>query len=117
MITFSINPILEASEAMSLLKRSDSRKPEHDAHRLVRIVPHANVVVTARDGAKLVGLARGLNEASGCCYLSDLLVDRDYQQQGIGEQLIRQVRKAVGDHALIVLIPAPEEMAYSTELD
>lgn len=113
---YAVNPVVDASEAMSLQKRADCSKPAEDAHRLVRVVANANIVVTARDGNRLVGLARGLKEESGCCYLSDLLVDRDYQNQGIGAQLIREVRKHLGENSLIVLVPSPDAVAYSTEI-
>jgi ribosomal protein S18 acetylase RimI-like enzyme len=116
MLNYAINPTIEASEVLGLIKRADCAKSAEDAHRLVRIVPQANIVVAARDGQRLVGLARGLKELSGCCYLSDLLVDRDYHNQGIGEQLIRHVRTSVGKNALIVLVPSPEMAAYSTEI-
>lgn len=116
-LSYHVNECVEVSEAINLLKRSELKRPDEDAHRLVRIVPQANIVVTARDGRKLVGIARGLHDVSGCCYLSDLVVDTQYRDQAVGEQLIRQVRKAVGDNSLIVLVPAPDAMAYSAELE
>lgn len=116
-LIYTINDVIEANEVIDLVKRSAHSRPADDAHRLVRIVPQANIVVTARDGNKLVGLARGLKELSGCCYLSDLVTDVNYNNQNIGEQLIRQVRQAIGENTLIVLVPAPEAMAYSTEIE
>jgi ribosomal protein S18 acetylase RimI-like enzyme len=116
-LEFHVNERVESTEALDLMKRSERKRPTEDAHRLVRIVPRANIVVTVRDGQKLVGLARGLKECSGCCYLSDLLVDPAYQAQALGEQLIRHVRQAIGDNTLIMLLPAPDAMAYSTEID
>jgi len=116
-LTFAVNEILDAQDALDLLKRSELKRRADEAHRLVRIVPDANIVVTARDGHKLVGLARGLKEVSGCCYLSDLIVDRAYAAEAIGEKLIRHVSEAIGENSLIVLVPAPDAMVYSTELE
>jgi hypothetical protein len=113
---FQVNEVLDAAEAVDLLRRSRSRSQADDARRLVRIVPEANIVVTARDGRKLVGLARGLKEVSGCCYVSDLIVDRDYMAQNIGEKLIRKVREAIGENTMIVLVPAPAASAFSAEI-
>lgn len=115
-LQYAINENLELEDVIGLLRRSNSTRPEGDARRLVRIVPEANVVVTVRDGAKLVGLARGLKEMSGCCYLSDLLVDKDYQKLELGGEMIRRVRRMVGENSLIVLVPAPSAMAYSAEI-
>ena len=116
-LTFTVNEIVDAQEALDLLKRSELKRRSDDAHRLVRIVPEANIVVTARDGQKLVGLARGLKEVSGCCYLSDLIVDRAYASEAVGEKLIRRVSEAIGEHSLIVLVPAPDAMVYSAEIE
>lgn len=116
-LKFSVNERVGVTEAIDLLKRSEMKRPDEDAHRLVRIVPQANIVVAARDGRKLVGLARGLKECSGCCYLSDLIVDRAYRDQGLGEQLIRRVRNAIGENTLIVLVPAPDAVVYNAEID
>ena len=116
-LTFAVNEILDVQDALELLKRSEPKRRTDEAHRLVRIVPDANIVVTARDGQKLVGLARGLKEVSGCCYLSDLIIDRAYAGEAVGEKLIRHVSEAIGENSLIVLVPAPDAMAYSTELE
>lgn len=116
-VTFAVNEIVEIAEAMDLLRRSEQRRPDEDVHRLVRVVQQANLVVTARDGRTLIGLARGLKECNGCCYLSDLVVDVKYHDQAIGEQLIRHVRAAIGENTLIVLVPSPDAMVYSTELE
>jgi GNAT superfamily N-acetyltransferase len=75
------------------------------------MVAHANLFVTARDGGKLVGVARSLTDFTYCCYLSDLAVDKDYQRQGIGRVLIEKTREAVGD-SMVLLLSAPQAMAY-----
>jgi len=116
-LTFAVNEIVDVQEALALLKRAELRRQDDDANRLVRIVPQANIVVTARDGQKLVGLARGLKEVSGCCYLSDLIVDQAYTNEAVGEKLIRQVGEVVGENALIVLVPAPDAPVYNTAID
>jgi hypothetical protein len=41
---------------------------------------HGNLVVTARDEGKLVGVARSLTDFLYVCYLSDLAVDATYQR-------------------------------------
>lgn len=113
---YHVNETVDLPDVIDLLRRSKAKRRDGDARRLVRIVPEANVVVSVRDGKKLVGLARGLKEASGCCYLSDLIVDKDYQQHGLGEQLIRQVHALVGENSLIVLVPSPNAAAYSADI-
>ena len=115
-LAYAINENVELAEVVELLRRSNRSRGHDEASRLVRIVPQANIVVTVRDGRTLVGLARGLKECSGCCYLSDLIVDRGYIDEAIGESLIRRVREAIGKNTLIVLVPAPGVMAYNADI-
>ncbi len=113
-LAYALNERIDVADAVELLKRSS--RGHDDAKRLVRIVPDANIVVTARDGKKLVGLARGLKEISGCCYVSDLIVDSAYTDQAVGENLIRHIHDAIGENTLIVLVPAPDAMAYNANI-
>jgi predicted N-acetyltransferase YhbS len=76
------------------------------------MVANANLVVCARDGEKLVGIARALTDFSYCCYLSDLAVDREYQRMGIGRELVRLVHEQVGDESMLLLLAAPEAQEY-----
>lgn len=73
---------------------------------------HANLVCTAWDGEKLVGVARSLTDFEFCCYLSDLAVDENYQKQGIGKQLIALTKSKLGNAAKIILLAAPKAEAY-----
>jgi predicted N-acetyltransferase YhbS len=75
----------------------------------------ANLVVTAWDDGKLVGLARSLSDFCFCTYLSDLAVRLEYQRQGIGKELIRRTRKA-GKSATVFLFAAPGASTYYEHL-
>lgn len=116
LLRYTVNPVVKPETVRDLLKRAEMDRAEEDADRLVRIAPEANIVLACYDGGKLVGLARGLKEMSGCCYLSDLVVDRAYQSRSVGEQLIRRVRQVVGEHALILLVRASDVAVYNTGL-
>ncbi len=61
------------------------------------------------------GIARALTDFSWCCYLSDLAVDKDYRQRGIGKELIARVRAEAGEDAFL-LLSAPEAVAYSPKI-
>ena len=76
------------------------------------MLQHANLLCTAWDGEKLVGLARSVTDFEYCCYLSDLAVDEKYQKQGIGKQLIELTRSRLGRKAKIILLSAPKAEAY-----
>ena len=58
------------------------------------------------------GVARALTDFSWCCYLSDLAVDKAYQKQGIGRELVQRVRAEAGEEAHLLLLSAPKAMDY-----
>lgn len=116
---------LSAQDLAALFDKSGIRRPTGDMERLQCMIDNANLIVTAWDddsqckhdsqckADKLVGVARALTDFVWCCYLSDLAVDREYQRQGIGRELIRQVRQAlVSEEVTLVLLSAPEAMDY-----
>lgn len=111
-ILYRVNAPLEPETLADLFACSGIRRPTGDLERLRRMIAHANLTVTARDGARLVGIARALTNFSYCCYLSDLAVDCDYQHQGIGGALVSHVRAEAGEEASLILLSAPEAMAY-----
>jgi len=68
--------------------------------------------LTAWDGDMLIGFARSLTDYGFCCYMSDLAVRAEYQRHGIGKELIRRTKQHVGDQCMLLLLSAPEAMAY-----
>src|SRR5712672_2163786 len=105
---------ITADEFIDLLKRSTlaERRPVDDRKCIEAMLRHANLLCSAWDGEKLVGVARSVTDFEYCCYLSDLAVDENYQRKGIGKELIRQTRSRLGDKAKIILLSAPKAEAY-----
>ncbi len=113
-ISFSLEPELSAADFQAVLVASTlaERRPAGDLARLEKMLRHADLIVTARDGARLVGIARAVTDFSYCCYLSDLAVDVAYQRQGIGKRLIAETHQAAGETTTLILIAAPAAEAY-----
>ena len=105
---------ISADDFIDLLRRSTlaERRPVDDRKRIEAMLQHANLLCSAWDGEKLVGVARSVTDFEYCCYLSDLAVDENYQRKGIGKELIRQTRSRLGDKAKIILLSAPKAEAY-----
>ena len=57
-------------------------------------------------------MLRALTDFSYCCYLSDLAVNKSHQGQGIGQQLIVQVKQEIGDQVALILLSASSAMSY-----
>lgn len=113
-ITYSLEPELSAEEFRAVLVASTlgERRPVDDLPRLDRMLRHADVIATARDAGRLVGVSRAITDFSYCCYLSDLAVDVAYQRRGIGKRLIAQTHQAAGEPTTLILVAAPAAEAY-----
>ena len=113
MIQYQIeeNVTLEEFRAVLLNSTLGERRPVDEPERLSAMLQHGNLIVTARDNGKLIGISRSLTDYSFCTYLSDLAVDQDYQKMGIGTELIRQT-KLVTPQAKLILLSAPQAVGY-----
>lgn len=113
-VRYAIEPQLPLAEFIDVLHRSAlaERRPVNRPEVIRGMLEHASVIVTARDAGRLVGVARAITDFVYCTYLSDLAVDEDYQQRGIGRELIRQTHLAAGLQTSLVLLAAPKARTY-----
>ena len=113
-IVYALEPDLSAQEFHDILVASTlaERRPADDLERLRQMLRNADIVVTARDAGRLVGISRAITDFAYCCYLSDLAVDTRYQHQGIGKRLIEETRVQAGDRASLILVAAPAAESY-----
>lgn len=107
-------PDLTEAEFIDLLERSTlaERRPIDEPGTIRGMLEHAQVIITARDGGKLVGVSRAITDFHYCTYLSDLAVDREYQGQGIGKRLLRETHEAAGLETMLILLAAPRARTY-----
>jgi GNAT superfamily N-acetyltransferase len=113
-IIYQLEPGLAVEAFTDVLRRSTlaERRPVDDQARMAAMLQHADIIVTARSGELLVGVARAITDFSFCCYVSDLAVDREFQKQGIGRKLLAQVKLTAGADAKIILLAAPKAASY-----
>jgi predicted N-acetyltransferase YhbS len=113
MIIYQVESDLGVEEFTQVLVNSTlgERRPVNEPERIAKMLQHGNLIVTARDGGKLVGVARSLTDFSFCTYLSDLAVDEGYQHQGIGKELIK-LTKEQAPQAKLILLAAPKAINY-----
>lgn len=113
-INYQINPTLSTKEFINILNRSTlgERRPVDDLECIENMIKNADIIVTAVIDDKIVGVARAVTDFSYCCYLSDLAVDADFQHQGIGKMLIRNVREQLGSKCKMILLSAPAAVGY-----
>jgi ribosomal protein S18 acetylase RimI-like enzyme len=105
-----INPVL----FIDILNRSTlgERRPVEDLNCMRGMIENSNLLITAWDSEKLVGISRSITDFHYACYLSDLAVDVDYQKQGIGKKMIELTRDALGPKCKLILLAAPAARDY-----
>ena len=115
MITFSHDrrPDLEAIRA--LYAASPLRRPLGEPDRLRKMFEHANVVISAWDGERLVGLLRGWTDFARDGYVCDLAIHPGYQKQGLGRRLLDEA-VALGPQVHWVLLASPIAKDYYAHL-
>lgn len=114
MITYGLEPDLSATDFIDVLRRSTlaERRPVDDPARVDRMLRGADLIVTARADGRLVGVARSITDFAYCLYLSDLAVDQAWQGGGIGQELLRQTKAAVGAAVTCWLVSAPKAVSF-----
>lgn len=113
MIQYQIETNLSVEEFTEVLINSTlgERRPIAEPDRIAKMLAHANLIITARDNGKLIGVSRSLTDFAFCTYLSDLAVDDKYQKQGIGKELVRLTKKEA-PAAKLILLAAPKAVNY-----
>ena len=107
---------LDAVIAVYVDSTLGERRPVNDRERMGRMLREANLVITAWDGAELVGIARNLTDWVYVTSLSDLAVKKKYQRLGIGRELIKRTREACDPKATLLLLAAPAAVEYYPHL-
>src|SRR4051812_8171673 len=117
MIEYRTGNDLPLDEVIALYRSSTlgARRPVDDRARMEAMLRNANLVVSAHDGDRLVGIARSLSDFAFATYLSDLAVDLAYQRRGIGRELVRRTQQA-GGRATVLLFAAPAAVDYYPRL-
>ena len=80
-----------------------------DRDRLAQLVRGSLYVVSAWDGERLVGFARAISDGATNAYISTVAVLPEYQQRGIGRELIQRL---IADRDGIQFVLHANERAY-----
>jgi GNAT superfamily N-acetyltransferase len=117
-ITYALEPRLAVREFQQVLIESTlgERRPVDDLARLESMLRKSDIIATARDAGRLVGISRAISDFSFCCYLSDLAVSKHWQRKGIGKELINMTQQAAGPLAKLFLVSAPAALEYYPKL-
>jgi len=82
---------------------------EQERPKLLLALQNSTYVVSAWRGDQLIGLARGLSDEVSIFYLQDILVHPNFQQQGVGRQLLSNCLDRFEHVRMKVLLTENEE--------
>ena len=69
-------------------------------------------LITAYDGDKLIGLSATMDDGIMNAYIHYLLVDPEYQGQGIGKKLMEMTNEVYKDYVNVVLISYNDKIEF-----
>lgn len=98
----------ELQELFLSVEWSSGNYPE----KLVIAMQNASTVVSAWHNGNLVGLIMALDDGVMTAYVHYLLVAPTHQKQGVGRELVRQVRAKYVDYLRIVLVAYENETNF-----
>jgi GNAT superfamily N-acetyltransferase len=117
-VAYKINTAVSADQFIKLLEDSTlaERRPTEDRACMKGMLANSNLLVSAWDGAELVGIARSVTDFHYACYLSDLAVARSHQERGIGKRLQAVTQEQLGPRCKLILLAAPAADSYYKHL-
>ena len=111
-IEYRHNFPLDPTEVVRVFNASGIARPTGDLPRIARMFAAPCLIISAWQDGRLIGVSRSLTDYSYCCYLSDLAVDKAFQGQGIGKELIKRTQAIIGEEVSLILLSAPSAMSY-----
>ena len=117
-IEYKLNKSISAKQFIDVLNASTlgERRPVDDLECMEGMLKNNNLLITAWDADRLVGVSRSVTDFVYCCYLSDLAVDTDYQGQGIGKKLQDLTQQQLGPKCKLILLAAPKANTYYKQI-
>lgn len=111
-IIYKYDLIPTADQVCELYDKAGLPRPTDDKERIAKMYEHSNLIVTAWDGDKLVGVSRCITDWVWSTYLADLAVDPGIHKSGIGRRLIELTKEKLGEQSMILLLSVPTAMEY-----
>ena len=111
-IIYKFDVVPTAQQVIELYNDAGLPRPTHDPQRIRAMFENSDLIVTAWDENKLVGVSRTITDWVWCSYLADLAVSPGYNRSGIGKKLIALTKERVGEQSMVLLLSVPTAMDY-----
>ena len=114
-LSFHLDRVPEVEAIRALYAASPLRRPIHDPGRIRAMFAASNVVISAYEGARLVGLLRGWTDFVYDGSICDLAVHPAHQKSGVGRRLL-DLAQGLGEGIQWVLLASPLAREYYAHL-
>jgi len=104
MITYKEFDSARMDEVKMIYKKESWNAYLRDDEKLKRAFDHSLYLLGAFDEDKLVGLVRCVGDGEHILMVQDLIVDPDYQKQGIGTYLFKSIMQRYADVRMFMVI-------------
>lgn len=115
-ITYSSEHCPNDSELKELFSTVEWQVSRH-IDRLSAAMYKYDNLITAWEGARLVGLVCSLDDGAVTAYINYLIVHPDYQRMGIGKELMRRILNEYRDFMRVELIADAGATEFYDKLD
>ena len=106
---YEVDGAVEVAEVRALLQHGGFRRPLDDDGRIARMLDNASLRIVVRDDdERLVGFTRVITDYAYYGLVVEVVVAPDLKGHGIGREMLRRVREAVGDQVTLVLVSSVE---------
>ncbi|KRT14621.1 GCN5 family acetyltransferase [Pedobacter ginsenosidimutans] len=110
-ITYEIGVMPTPEEVIELFVQAGLKRPT-EPERIALMLKNADLLVTAWQEDKLVGVCRTITDWAWCAYLADLAVFTDLKSSGIGKEMIAITREKIGPQCMLILLSVPTAFDY-----
>lgn len=112
MIEYKVNEPVDSADVIELYRDAGLPRPIDDEDRIGRMLAGSNLIVTARENGRLIGISRSITDGAWSTYLADLAVATSHQKAGVGRRLVELTKEAAGEESMVLLLSVPTAMEY-----
>jgi ribosomal protein S18 acetylase RimI-like enzyme len=110
-ITYKLDVIPGPEAVIELFIQAGLKRPT-EPERIALMLKNADLLVTAWQEDKLVGICRTITDWVWCAYLADLAVFTGFKSSGIGKEMIAITREKIGPQCMLLLLSVPTAYDY-----
>ncbi|HCH7937134.1 MULTISPECIES: GNAT family N-acetyltransferase [Providencia] len=113
-LTYKVNSAISVDDFRSLIKQSplNSIVPTDDTKQLRSMIENANLLISVWLDQRFIAYIRAITDFSFCCYISEMIIHNDYQNNGIGTQLIQMIATELPTKCSIIFLSTEETQDY-----